>query len=113
MKPSNINFLILILIMVFVTPASHAQSGDPANGAALYSQKCASCHGETGQGPVSLIGCNTCDSLESLYNRIDTTMPTSNTTSCIETCAWDTAAYIFEVLNGDTVITTSTTTAPR
>jgi len=56
-------------ILGFFIPDSHAQRGDAANGATLYSQNCATCHGASGEGGVgpSHIGCSLCSSLLSLY----------------------------------------------
>jgi len=101
--------MIGITTILFLHMAVLAQDGDPDNGAILFSQKCSVCHGESGQGGIgpSLIGCSRCNSADSLFDKIDSDMPFGNPTDCIDTCARDTAAYIFEVLNGGTTGSTT------
>lgn len=57
--------LISVLTAMFWSLSLYAQQGDAENGAVLYSQKCAGCHGSDGG---SLVDCNSCDSVESLYD---------------------------------------------
>ena len=81
-----------------------AQEGDALNGALLFSQNyCVVCHGASGEGLIgpSLIGCSVCDSQDSLFNEIDSNMPLLDPSLCVDTCARDVAAYVFEVLNGE------------
>ena len=97
--------VVLILTGAVVLCGSHAsaQRGDATNGASLYSQHCASCHGASGEGGVgpSHVDCSRCESLLSLYEEIDGEMPQNNPGDCVDQCAWDTAAHIFETLNGN------------
>jgi hypothetical protein len=110
MKATLVIFIAIVTI-VFSCRVAYAQPGDAENGAMLFSQKCSRCHGESGQGGIgpSLIGCSDCDSIDSLFDKIDDDMPFDNPTDCIDSCAWDAAAYIFEVLNGNP---TASTTVP-
>lgn len=87
-----------------------AQQYDAENGATLCYQKCAVCHGASGQGIIgpSLISCSICNSQESLFEKIDPDMPLLNPSVCVDTCARDIAAYIFEVFNGEGTTTTTT-----
>lgn len=96
--------LTVIWVVGFLCPAVYAQPGDADNGEKLYGQQCIYCHRDGGQGGIGppLVGCSVCDSLESLFDKIDSDMPKLYPPLCTDTCAWDTAAYIFEVLNGDT-----------
>jgi mono/diheme cytochrome c family protein len=84
--------LVLVFggILGFFIPDSHAQRGDAANGATLYSQNCTTCHGASGEGVSgpSLIGCSLCSSLLSLYEKINAEMPQNNPDACI---AWHNA----------------------
>jgi cytochrome c len=101
MKKSS-GLLILILALFFLSSNVIPQGGDPDNGAELYAQNCARCHrsvGEDGIGP-SLRGCSMCDSFEALFEKINAEMPRDNPQDCIDTCAYDTAAFIFVNLNG-------------
>jgi hypothetical protein len=109
MKTTLVIFIAIVTI-VFLSQAAYTQPGDAGNGAILFSQKCSRCHGASGQGGIgpSLIGCSDCDSIDSLFDKIDDDMPFDNPTDCIDSCAWDTAAYIFEVLNGNPTATTTT-----
>jgi len=93
--------LRLVVALALCGQYAYAQMGDATNGASLYAERCASCHGSSGGGDIgpSLIGCGRCDSLEALYEKIDTEMPQGNPEICADNCAWDTAAYIYETLN--------------
>jgi len=101
MKYTGILLTALLLIVPIIKPAS-AQQGDAQNGALLFEQECARCHG-TG---AKLVGCSTCDSTATLYEKINDEMPRDNPGECVDSCAWDTAAYVYDILNGNT--TTST-----
>jgi cytochrome c len=93
---------VLILALFFVSSSVIPQGGDPDNGAELYAQKCARCHGSSGEGGIgpSLRGCSICDSFEALFEEINEEMPRDNPQDCTDTCAYDTAAFIFVNLNG-------------
>ena len=96
--------LICISITLFLHTTDSAGQGDAENGALLFSQNfCVFCHGASGQGGIgpSLIGCSVCDSQDSLFNKIDSDMPLLDPSLCVDDCASDTAAYVFEVLNGE------------
>lgn len=103
MKLTGTFFLACMLLAVSFTVETHA--ADATNGATLYAQSCAACHGSSGEGGIgpSHIGCSICDSLQSLIDEIEDEMPTSDPTTCTGTCAEDTAAYIYEVFNGYTI----------
>ena len=97
-------FLMSISIVFVFSVTVPAQEGDAVNGALLFSQNfCIFCHGASGQGGIgpSLIGCSVCDSQDSLFNKIDSDMPLLDPSLCVDDCASDTAAYVFEVLNGE------------
>ncbi len=93
---------ILILALFFLSSNVGPQDGDPNNGADLYAQKCARCHGSDGEGGIGppLRGCSICDSREALFEEINAKMPRDNPQDCTDTCAYDTAAFIFLNLNG-------------
>ena len=62
-----------------------------------YARQCQSCHGAMGDGTPSgpsLVGCTSCGNIDSLTNRIATTMPTADVTQCDVDCARETADYI-------------------
>ena len=68
-----------------------------------YDTQCAGCHGLTGTGGstgVSLISCPSCNNLDTLVERISTTMPTEGPTLCTGDCATSTAYYITNIFNG-------------
>lgn len=74
------------------------------NGQTLYAQQCAVCHGVSGNGTVqapSLVNSNFV-SFSALRNKIDTTMPQSNSNACVDsstsTCATDISNYIINRL---------------
>jgi hypothetical protein len=93
---------ILILALLLISSNVIPQGGDPDNGAELYAQKCARCHGSAGEGGIgpSHRGCSMCDSLEALFEEINADMPRDNPQDCTDTCAYDTAAFILVNLNG-------------
>ncbi len=101
-------FLAVTLLFFNAAPGAFVQTGDAVEGEQLYVQQCASCHGGQGQGASApaLVGCSRCDSLDDLTQKIENDMPRGNPGNCIDACAQDTAAYIFEVLNGNTQTTT-------
>lgn len=45
---------VLLVAPLVLTPAVFAQKGDPAQGATLYSTKCAMCHGADGSGSTAM-----------------------------------------------------------
>lgn len=109
--------LIATMFCLFITAGLHlqvayGQSGDATNGAVLYSQQCDFCHGESGQGITAppLVGCGKCDSLDLLFDKIDSSMPRGNAGACVDQCARDIAAYVFEVFNGNSTTTVPATT---
>jgi hypothetical protein len=101
MKRSSALFMV-ILALFFLSSNVMPQGGDPDNGADLYVQKCARCHGSAGVGGIgpSLKGCNICDSFEALSEKINSEMPHDNPQDCVDVCAYGTAAFIFVNLNG-------------
>ncbi|MCG8686839.1 MAG: hypothetical protein MI892_18305 [Desulfobacterales bacterium] len=74
---------------------------DAENGEVLYEENCTVCHGQDGAGLIapSLIDCSICNSFDDLVDFI-----TINHASigCTGDCGDDTAAYIYETLNGNT-----------
>ncbi len=71
-------------------------------GQSQYAQQCQSCHGSDGLGGavgVPLKACSTCSSVESLVNKISSTMPLGNASACVGACASEIAAYILTVIN--------------
>lgn len=98
---------MVALASMLVSSNVMPQGGDPDQGAAIYSQKCIGCHGSAGEGASgpSLRGCSICDSFEDLFDKINSEMPQDNPNDCIDTCAYDTAAYIFVNLNGNSLAT--------
>jgi glucose/arabinose dehydrogenase len=84
----------------------HVDAQDADNGADLYAEQCAECHGDNGEGGIgpSHIGCSICDSLEDLIEKIESDMPTTDPEDCTDDCSEDTAAYIFEVFNDNTIV---------
>lgn len=112
----EIKFLLFIIIQFWLAAvlfvAAFAQQGDPDNGMELFEQKCAVCHGSSGEGKTapSLVGCSRCDSLDRLFDKIDSSMPRNNPQDCVDQCAMDIAAYIFMVFNGDEIETSTTST---
>lgn len=71
-------------------------------GQQLYGQQCASCHGGSGYGTArgtSLIGCASCGDVDTLTNRIATTMPIGGVERCGLECSEKTAEYIIAAFN--------------
>jgi len=82
--------------------AASIQGTFSLEGQQLYGQQCASCHGNSGYGTpsgTSLIGCATCGDVETLTNRIATTMPIGGVQSCGLDCSEKTAEYIMAAFN--------------
>ena len=77
-----------------------------AEGARLYSQQCAGCHGVEGNGTeigTPLVACATCSSISALAEEISLTMPigkNAEVTDCDGQCANDVAEYIMYAFNG-------------
>ena len=96
---------VLILALLLISSHVTSQGGDPDNGAELYAQKCARCHGSSGEGGTgpSHRGCGICDSFQALFEKINAEMPRDNPQDCTDTCAYDTAAFIFVNLNGNSL----------
>lgn len=72
------------------------------DGQALYTTQCASCHGSAGYGTAngpSMIGCATCGDIDTLTNRIATTMPVGSVEDCGLDCSGKTAEYILAAFN--------------
>ena len=64
-----------------------------------YEQQCASCHGANGLGAAGTIGVTRPLSVTELTSIIELTMPPVDPTTCVGTCASDTAQYIFDNFN--------------
>jgi len=109
----GLGLCILILALTFLSPNVMPQGGDPDNGAELYAQKCARCHGSAGEGGAapSHRGCSVCDSFQLLFEKINAEMPRDNPQDCTDSCAYDTAAFIFVNLNGNS-LDSSTSSGP-
>ncbi|CCK77037.1 conserved hypothetical protein [Oleispira antarctica RB-8] len=77
-----------------------------AEGARLYGQQCAGCHGVEGNGTQigkPLVACATCTNISSLAKEISLTMPigqNTKVTDCDGQCANDVAEYIMYAFNG-------------
>jgi cytochrome c len=101
MKKSS-GLCILIFALIFLSSNVIPQGGDPDTGADLYVQKCARCHGSSGEGGSgpSHRGCSLCNSFDALVDTINSEMPRDNPQDCTDACAHDTAAFIFVNLNG-------------
>lgn len=72
-----------------------------AAGQEIYAQTCAVCHGVDGQGTgqgtaAPIVGVTRALPLTELTTLIETTMPTTDPTSCVGTCAADVAQYVFD-----------------
>jgi mono/diheme cytochrome c family protein len=64
-------------------------------GAQLYAEQCANCHGEQGQdGPGGSVDSYT-GTLDELASNIHDTMPVGNTASCEDNCAEDVAQFMW------------------
>ncbi len=77
-----------------------------AEGARLYGQQCAGCHGVEGNGTeigTPLVACATCSSISVLAQEISLTMPigrNAEASDCVGQCANDVAEYIMYAFNG-------------
>ncbi|MFT6113635.1 MAG: hypothetical protein ACJA10_000567 [Oleispira sp.] len=77
-----------------------------AEGARLYGEQCAGCHGAEGNGTeigTPLVACASCTGIATLANEISLTMPIGKGTSvtdCEGQCASDVAEYIMYAFNG-------------
>lgn len=77
-----------------------------AEGARLYGEQCAGCHGVEGNGTeigTPLVACASCTGIAILSEEISTTMPIGKGTSvtdCDGQCATDVAEYIMYAFNG-------------
>lgn len=86
---------------------SHLDFGNyNAEGARLYGQQCAGCHGVEGNGTeigTPLVACATCSSISALAEEISLTMPigkNAEVSDCDGRCANDVAEYIMYAFNG-------------
>jgi hypothetical protein len=97
----SLRIISAIIVVGCFSLTAYAQTGDVESGEQIFQQSCAVCHGDNGEGRIgpTLIGCNVCDSVESLFNKIEPDMPSTNPSSCVDQCAWDVATFIFEVFN--------------
>ncbi|MEZ4295508.1 MAG: DUF1592 domain-containing protein [Polyangiaceae bacterium] len=68
--------------------------GDPTNGADLYAELCASCHGNAAEGGLGPRLAPWTRSFEELASTIDATMPQGEPEKCEGDCASDIAAYL-------------------
>ena len=64
-------------------------------GQASYATLCANCHGDNGRGTATTVGLTRTFDLTELTSLIETTMPTTDPTSCVGTCASDIAQFVF------------------
>lgn len=77
-----------------------------AEGARLYGEQCAGCHGAEGNGTqigTPLVACATCTGIATLADEIERTMPIGKDTSvddCAGQCANDVAEFIMYAFNG-------------
>lgn len=69
-------------------------NGDAQNGAALYAEMCASCHGNAAEGGLGPRLVPWARSYEDLVSSIDTTMPKGDPDKCDQGCAEDIATYL-------------------
>jgi hypothetical protein len=96
-------WLFLFVLMSLAACTVDKQADSVAEDKAIeYANKCGGCHGKLGQGGTapSHIECSLCDSVESLYLKIDDGLPPHDKTFCRGVCAQNMAIYISEVLNG-------------
>lgn len=75
-------------------PDQEGGSGDAKNGAALYAEMCASCHGNAAEGAFGPRLVPWTRSFEELASTIDETMPQADPAKCDRACAEDIAAYL-------------------
>jgi len=77
-----------------------------AEGARLYGEQCAGCHGVEGTGTeigTPLVACATCSSISALAEEIAITMPigkNAEVTDCDDACATNVSEYIMYAFNG-------------
>jgi hypothetical protein len=95
-----------LLLFILMSPAActvDRQADSVADIAVEYANKCGGCHGKLGQGGTapSHIECSLCDSVESLYLKIDNGLAPHDKAFCRGVCAQNMAIYIYEVLNGN------------
>lgn len=64
------------------------------NGAEIYAQQCAACHGNDGQGGATGISLSRAGELTALISYIDRTMPLGNAGRCVDDCADAVGQYI-------------------
>lgn len=83
-------------------PASR-QWPDPGelDGAVLYAQQCAACHGEVGEGGLGPTLIDWPRGRDALFTAIADTMPQGNPANCDETCAVAIGRYVLEYLTSD------------
>ena len=96
-------WLLGLLMLLGPRPVAWAAVED-ASGEQIYRQKCASCHGEAGQGtpveyPRALAGDR---SVAQLVRLISKTMPADDPGECVGTDAEKVAAYIYEAFYSPT-----------
>lgn len=70
-------------------------TGDAKNGADLYAQMCAGCHGNAAEGGLGPRLVPWSKGYPELVDSIDTTMPKGEPDKCDATCANDIATYLF------------------
>jgi mono/diheme cytochrome c family protein len=89
---------VLALVVAFLS--DRVAGGDEPTGAAIYQQKCARCHGKSGEGarayPSPLAGKR---SLPQLTRYMARSMPEDAPGTCAGPDAEKVAAYIFEAAN--------------
>lgn len=71
------------------------------NGAEIYAQQCAVCHGNDGLGGATGIALTTPGELSALVSYIDRTMPLGNSGSCVGDCAEAVGQYIADTFWSD------------
>lgn len=77
-----------------------------AEGARLYGQQCAGCHGVEGNGTEigsPMVACASCGSISELAKKITESMPIGdnvNPKKCVDQCSNDVAEYIMYAFNG-------------
>ncbi|MGM0569114.1 DUF1592 domain-containing protein [Marinobacter sp.] len=95
---------------------------DPPDGADLYANQCASCHGADGSGGAIGVSLTTPSELDSLVAYIDRTMPLGNSGRCVDACAQAVGEYIADNIwadsgsgggNGDDIALENETAGPR
>ncbi len=125
----SIRILALLFTLFAITGCEQAYDGDVggnsvqnnldfgnynAEGARLYDEQCAGCHGAEGNGTeigTPLVACATCTSIATLADEISLTMPIGQGTSvtdCDGDCASNVAEYIMYAFNGLTLYEAAT-----